>query len=449
MDDKKKIEKLEKEVEGLKKELDTIHKSNLWKFAKKYYYFRDQSGFKWIYKSAKVLKNEGISGFSKKAKKTLTVQYEKLKNRSVHMQQLKDILSQNEGKEIIVFIPFLDWNIPLFQRPQHIALRLAEEGYLYFFCSPNFRYDSVNGFEKLSDGAYITDRIDLVMNINKRLIWHTYSTNMNNFENIVRPRKGFKDIMLYEYIDELHEDISGEIPDYVWKRHRSMLKDESIPVVASANKLINEVEASRNKNYALITNGVQYDHFHGIERGKVDKLEKLINKNRPVVGYFGALAKWFDYDLLAELAERRPDVQFLIIGFCYDKSIEESVIKHYSNIILTGTVDYQELPLYASYFDVSMIPFVVNEITLSTSPIKLFEYMALGTPIVTTAMPECRKYKSVLIGENHEDFIEKIDKALKLREDKEYMQLVDKEALENTWSAKAKDISELLKKNLD
>jgi glycosyltransferase involved in cell wall biosynthesis len=70
--------------------------------------------------------------------------------------------------------------------------------------------------------------------------------------------------------------------------------------------------------------------------------------------------------------------------------------------------------------------------------------MAMGKPIVTTDMPECRKYKSVLIGRNHEEFIKKIDKALSLRDDREYKKILKKEAEANSWESKAKDIAEML-----
>ena len=75
--------------------------------------------------------------------------------------------------------------------------------------------------------------------------------------------------------------------------------------------------------------------------------------------------------------------------------------------------------------------------------------MALEKPIVTTAMDECKKYKSIFIANNKEEFIELIDKALKLNreENEEYYEILKKEALENTWDSKAKSICNLLKQS--
>ena len=95
-----------------------------------------------------------------------------------------------------------------------------------------------------------------------------------------------------------------------------------------------------------------------------------------------------------------------------------------------------------------IIFYLINSITQATSPLKLFEYMALGKPIVTTAMKECKKYKSVMIANNNEEFIDLIDKSIELSKDKNnsYFDLLNKEALENTWKEKAISIINLLKK---
>ena len=72
----------------------------------------------------------------------------------------------------------------------------------------------------------------------------------------------------------------------------------------------------------------------------------------------------------------------------------------------------------------------------------------MGHPIVTTDMRECRKYKSVLIGKNHDDFIVKIDKALNMDKNSEYYNWLEEEALDNTWSKKAETLHQLVKKNM-
>ncbi|HNR26278.1 MAG TPA: hypothetical protein PKI66_06170, partial [Methanobacteriaceae archaeon] len=81
-----------------------------------------------------------------------------------------------------------------------------------------------------------------------------------------------------------------------------------------------------------------------------------------------------------------------------------------------------------------------DRVSQNSLPLKLFEYMALNKPIVTTDLYECRKYDSVMIGNSHDEFISKIDLALEKRNNKDYLELLKKEALENTWKRKTLDI---------
>lgn len=119
----------------------------------------------------------------------------------------------------------------------------------------------------------------------------------------------------------------------------------------------------------------------------------------------------------------------------------------YKNIFFLGPIDYKVLKNYAAKCDVLTIPFKINNITKATNPVKLFEYMALHKPIVTTDMNECRKYKSVLIGSDHNDFLAKLENALTLSNNSDYLNLLDSEAKENDWSEKAARIIELISKN--
>lgn len=169
-------------------------------------------------------------------------------------------------------------------------------------------------------------------------------------------------------------------------------------------------------------------------------MQAILSKSNPVIGYYGALARWFDYDLLKRVASLRPDYQFVLIGPDYDGTVKLSEILNIKNIYWLGVKPYEELPQYLQYFDVATIPFIVNDITHATSPLKLFEYMAGEKPIVITPMKESMQYSGVLIGENSEQFAQKLDLALKMRENESYLNLLRKTALENTWERRAEEI---------
>jgi len=258
-------------------------------------------------------------------------------------------------------------------------------------------------------------------------------------------KKGFK--IIYEYIDEISEKISGKkIPKFVLNRHERLLRDEeNVIVIATATKLYNDVAKYRKKNFKLVTNGVVYEHFNNVKKIVPKEMEVVVNEKKPIIGYYGALASWFDYKLVKEVAKLRKDWNIVLIGWDYDGSLGRSGLRNIENIHIIPSVPYEILPTYAQWFDVCTIPFVINEVTESTSPIKLFEYMALGKPIVTTAMPECKKYKSVIIAENNAiKFVESIEEGIKDKDNKEYLKVLKEEALENTWERKGNILVEML-----
>ncbi|MFC4821665.1 methyltransferase domain-containing protein [Dokdonella ginsengisoli] len=359
-----------------------------------------------------------------------------------HRSALQEILERHAGMPIVVLRPVVDWDLPLFQRPHHIAARLAKAGYLYFYCTPNGR-DGVSGFRRLDDNLYLTDQFLLVNRIPGGKVLHLYSTDNHCTPDYVNERLSAGDRLMYEYIDEIHPSISGfAIPPHVMEKHAMLLGRPDVLCIASADKLYHEVDGVRDGGLVMATNGVEHEHFHG--RGRQNPpaaIASLVALGKPIIGYFGAFAVWFDYELVARLASARPDYSILLLGWDYDGSLDRSGIKQYPNVHVLGPIPYQELPDYARFFDVSTIPFLINDITESTSPIKLFEYMSLEHPIVTTNLPECRKYASVMVARDHGQFIALVDRALDMRGDTATRELLRTDARANTWDSKAAAIA--------
>ena len=108
------------------------------------------------------------------------------------------------------------------------------------------------------------------------------------------------------------------------------------------------------------------------------------------------------------------------------------------------TKPYSALPAYLQHFDVATIPFILNPITHATSPVKLFEYMAAGKPVVATKMREILKYSSVFFTDGGDDFVRSIDKALASRSDPAYLDLLAREAQANTWRERASTLGNLM-----
>src|SRR5205823_3980007 len=99
---------------------------------------------------------------------------------------------------------------------------------------------------------------------------------------------------------------------------------------------------------------------------------------------------------------------------------------------------------YLRHFDVATIPFVLNDITHATSPLKLFEYMAGHKPVVITAMHESMRYPGVLVANDAGTFAARLDEALRLGRDAGYRERIDRVARANTWDCRARQLLEAL-----
>lgn len=120
----------------------------------------------------------------------------------------------------------------------------------------------------------------------------------------------------------------------------------------------------------------------------------------------------------------------------------------YSNIYVLGAKPYKELPSYIKDIDILTIPFVLNDITASTSPVKLFEYMAAAKPIITSDMIECRRYDSVKIYHDKDELVKLIDEIINLEGDEreKYFKMLSVDAQNNTWKQRTEQIMNALYK---
>ena len=375
--------------------------------------------------------------------------------------KLKERIESGEIDRVIIWRSPFGWNVPLFQRPQHIARALSEKKSLVIY-EVSSETDDFDVFDTVNDNLFLIPMSlqlthDLVMNLVSQYYEipkyiQIYSTNWSMSGESMKQyiHMGYK--ILYEYIDELSPELAGtdKLPEFVKEKYEVMLKDkDNVLVVVTANRIEDDLISKRGKkNYCFACNGVDIDHFTDLDNDYEleDSFLKIINNGKINVGYYGALASWFDYKLIKKIAET-DKYNIILFGIKYDGSFDKSKIEKCKNVYFLGPKEYKVLPNYASKIDILTIPFVINDITNSTSPLKLFEYMALEKPIVTSAMPECKKYKSVLIANNHDEFISNLEKAYKLKDDKKYLELLLKEANDNSWKKKADDIIALLKKN--
>ena len=139
-------------------------------------------------------------------------------------------------------------------------------------------------------------------------------------------------------------------------------------------------EADFGAKLEYVPNGVDYAHFYTVPQKKVPR-------SRPVLGYVGALHSWFDAELVACVADQLPEWDVILVGPNMLVPEQQRVLSR-PNIHFAGRQPYERVPALLAEFDVAMIPFILNDLIKGTSPIKLYEYLAAGIPVVSSSMPE-------------------------------------------------------------
>ncbi len=355
-------------------------------------------------------------------------------------------LRKKTSQPVILFVPSQTWFSSGFQRPHQMARAFADLGAPVIFCEPwhcnpawlteeTLKGRRFRGVKKLHENLYLlrypdADLADLIADINPEgiiMFWPHHARYISAAN---------KSCIIYEMIDD--HSLVADSQTTRWQNwHAKWLKEADI-MVASADDLMQQLLPER-PDTLLLPNGVRLEDWTSTQTAGIPEDMREAVKAPVVVGYYGALAEWFDWDIWIGMALKKPEWSFVLIGYPYDGNIKaaQERLAQYPNIYYLGPKPYLQLTEYLAAFDVATIPFVINAITHGCSPVKLFEYMAGGKPIVCTPMRETLKYQSILFATNDDEFISKIEEALVLCKTADYQGLLLKESTENTWKARA------------
>ena len=211
-------------------------------------------------------------------------------------------------------------------------------------------------------------------------------------------------------------------------------------VIVSSGPLY-ESKMRYNSNTFLVTHGVDLEHFRKACDPETVIPEEVAAMKSPVIGFHGLVADWVDLELIKFLATARPEWSFVLVGKL-DTNTEP--LHGLANVHLLGRKDYALLPAYCKSFDVAILPFAVNELTLASNPLKLREYLAAGLPVVSTAIPEAARLGSLVrIGESYEHFLKQIE--VLLLEGRGGPNLSVSRAMDSeSWDGKVAELSQII-----
>ena len=171
----------------------------------------------------------------------------------------------------------------------------------------------------------------------------------------------------------------------------------------------------------------------------------------PVIGYVGGLHRHVDFDLLAEMADARPNWSWVFVG-PFQTSVDK--LRGKDNVLLLGPKPHDELVFYVRSFDVCLVPYVKSVYTETVVPAKLNEYLAVGKCVVATDLPTIREFNdrhNVLIAtENRADkFLQAIEKALRQPRDAETIKRRREVAALCDWNTQLEAMSRLMESKLN
>lgn len=354
--------------------------------------------------------------------------------------------------DVIVF-PVIDWAFRV-QRPQHLARELGALGHRVFYLSTTFYPSKQPGFVLLDNPVPNVFVCQLNLSGVHPVIYQTLPTgkvlnqlrlSLDNMRTVLNIKESVSIIdlpfwhkvadvipanyIIYDCMD-YHPGFSTN-SDVLHQQEQQLLHDADL-VITTSERLSEYISEEREN--IVIRNGAEVSFFSG----KTDA--KLYKTQRKVVGYYGAISEWFDIELVIACAQTYPEWDFLLVGGTFGCDI--SVAEKIPNIHFTGEVPYADLLGYLNAFDICTIPFKLVELTLCTNPVKVYEYLAAGKPVVATAMPEVLLINEMVhIGLNQKHYIEKLATAMAEVEDEALACSRSEWANQHDWSSRADQLS--------
>ena len=391
-------------------------------------------------------------------------------------------MSENQPSEDCVLFATADWDTPYWTNKQHTARHLALKGYRVLYIeSIGLRSPTLSGrdlrriWQRLKRGLR-TPRL-VAPNL---WVMSPLAIPFKHHWPVIRAiNQGLMRLRIKHFAR--HHDFQAPL---IWTYHPFMLGSiaglehsavvyhcvDDLSAIPGIDKIAFNIEEKRllsqckavfvtsealkekclpfNLNTHYSPNVVDFEHF-ATAHNKGPLPDDLANIPSPRIGYIGALSDFkVNFELIHDVAKARPDWSWVLIGDEREgqHSVDVAKLKDLPNVYFLGHKPYEQLPVYLRGIDVGTLPTLLNDYTKSMFPMKYFEYLAAGVPVVSTPLEFTKQQSAAIqIGIDQTSTVEAIDRQLQRgklskEEGKFYVSA-------NTWNSRLEKSIDILNKN--
>lgn len=312
------------------------------------------------------------------------------------------------------------------QRPQEVVKAFADAGHPAYFVDPSSKATYQDGNVTVVPTLEGAPRSNVLLYIHFAPVGHL----IERFKN---------PCVIYDILDDLSiyepDEVGLPLERTVAHHHPSLVGSAEL-VIASSDELVRRHQGERS-DIILAENGVDVTRFHA------DGPRQDLGQGQ-IIGYHGAVAHWFDFELLRAVAEAHPEWTFPIVGPVRPEVQAEADDITLSNVTFLGERSPAEIGSYVRSFNVGVVWFKVNRLTEGVSPLKVFEWLASGVAPVSVPLPAVTSHPLVHIGHDADSVAAAIERAIVQHSDDTWKDRAGAAAEDATWHARLEPVFERL-----
>jgi glycosyltransferase involved in cell wall biosynthesis len=215
------------------------------------------------------------------------------------------------------------------------------------------------------------------------ILWVMYPSDRRLFSGL------HPSVLVYDLVDR-HAHFPGQPAKYLerLRSNEEWLFEHADLVTVTSKSLRDYAVSAGARAVAVVPNGAAAEHFRTAIRAPRPGGD-------PVIGYVGAIGEWFDFSAIRSLAASLPNATILLAGPFHAPvtGLPDGLpprVKH------VGVIPFADLPRFVEGLDLCLIPFAVDDMTRAVNPVKVYEYLAAGKPVLSTPLPEVVALGSVV-----------------------------------------------------